>query len=106
MDARSLLRAKKAEARIEHPYAAYNAAGQLRCSVCAAPGEHLVLAVLRPCAAALTLSQIVPVGRPHLFEAASPVGPTRERSTGEASGKIETASRESGRAGIFEESKA
>lgn len=39
MDARSLLRAKKAEARIEHPYAAYTAAGQLRCSVCAIPGQ-------------------------------------------------------------------
>ncbi|WVR07954.1 hypothetical protein IAU60_004997 [Kwoniella sp. DSM 27419] len=37
MDARSLLRAKKAEARITHPYAAYNAAGVLRCSVCAVP---------------------------------------------------------------------
>ncbi|WWD20409.1 hypothetical protein CI109_104885 [Kwoniella shandongensis] len=37
MDARSLLRAKKAEARISHPYAAYNAAGVLRCSICAVP---------------------------------------------------------------------
>ncbi|WWC73820.1 uncharacterized protein I206_107792 [Kwoniella pini CBS 10737] len=37
MDAKSLLRAKKAEARITHPYAAYNAAGVLRCSICAVP---------------------------------------------------------------------
>ncbi|KAL7425242.1 hypothetical protein Q5752_000930 [Cryptotrichosporon argae] len=35
MDARSLLRAKKAEARVEHPYASYTVAGQLRCTVCA-----------------------------------------------------------------------
>jgi len=35
-DARSLLRARKADAtsRINHPYAAYNASGQLRCTVC------------------------------------------------------------------------
>ena len=39
MDARSLLRAKKAEARVDHPYAAYSAAGVLRCSICAVPGE-------------------------------------------------------------------
>lgn len=38
MDAKSLLRAKKAEAKIQHPYASYNAAGQLRCSICAIPG--------------------------------------------------------------------
>jgi hypothetical protein len=38
MDARSLLRAKKAESRIDHPYAAYSATGQLRCSICAIPG--------------------------------------------------------------------
>ncbi|WVO19455.1 uncharacterized protein IAS62_000741 [Cryptococcus decagattii] len=37
MDAKSLLRAKKAEARINHPYAAYNASGVLRCSICAVP---------------------------------------------------------------------
>ncbi|WVQ84447.1 hypothetical protein IAT38_006599 [Cryptococcus sp. DSM 104549] len=37
MDARSLLRAKKAEARITHPYASYTAAGALRCSICATP---------------------------------------------------------------------
>jgi zinc finger protein 830 len=39
MDAKSLLRAKKASARIEHPYASYNAAGVLRCSICAVPGK-------------------------------------------------------------------
>jgi hypothetical protein len=38
MDARSLLRAKKAESRIEHPHATYTGAGQLRCSICAIPG--------------------------------------------------------------------
>ncbi|OCF62111.1 hypothetical protein L486_01778 [Kwoniella mangroviensis CBS 10435] len=37
MDAKSLLRAKKAESRITHPYAAYNNAGILRCSICAVP---------------------------------------------------------------------
>ncbi|CAK9783262.1 hypothetical protein CC85DRAFT_325137 [Cutaneotrichosporon oleaginosum] len=37
MDAKSLLRAKKAAARIEHPHATYSAAGQLRCSICAVP---------------------------------------------------------------------
>ncbi|EIW71422.1 hypothetical protein TREMEDRAFT_22984, partial [Tremella mesenterica DSM 1558] len=46
MDARSLLRAKKAEARIDHPYASYSSAGQLRCSICAIPVKqweaHLV----------------------------------------------------------------
>jgi hypothetical protein len=41
MDARSLLRAKKAESRIEHPHATYTGAGQLRCSICAIPGMHL-----------------------------------------------------------------
>ncbi|KAI0324322.1 hypothetical protein GY45DRAFT_1331656 [Cubamyces sp. BRFM 1775] len=30
-DARALLRAKRQEARIEHPLASYNTAGQLRC---------------------------------------------------------------------------
>ena len=38
MDARSLLRAKKADVRINHPYATYTASGQLRCSICAVPG--------------------------------------------------------------------
>ncbi|WVN87471.1 uncharacterized protein L203_102653 [Cryptococcus depauperatus CBS 7841] len=37
MDARSLLRAKKAEAKIVHPYASYTAAGSLRCSICSVP---------------------------------------------------------------------
>ncbi|WRT69823.1 uncharacterized protein IL334_006814 [Kwoniella shivajii] len=37
MDAKSLLRAKKAEARITHPYATYTAAGVMRCSICAVP---------------------------------------------------------------------
>lgn len=32
-----LLRAKKAEARINHPYATYNVSGVLRCSICAVP---------------------------------------------------------------------
>jgi hypothetical protein len=43
MDARSLLRAKKAESRIEHPHATYTGAGQLRCSICAIPGTSLCL---------------------------------------------------------------
>lgn len=33
-DARSLLRVKRQEARISHPLATYNNAGQLRCSIC------------------------------------------------------------------------
>lgn len=33
-DARALLRAKRQEVRINHPYASYSASGQLRCSVC------------------------------------------------------------------------
>ncbi|ORX37601.1 hypothetical protein BD324DRAFT_650171 [Kockovaella imperatae] len=36
MDAKSLLRAKKAGAKIEHPYASYTS-GQLKCSICAVP---------------------------------------------------------------------
>ncbi|KAI9066101.1 hypothetical protein FKP32DRAFT_1610274 [Trametes sanguinea] len=36
-DARALLRAKRQEARIEHPLASYNAAGQLRCIACGIP---------------------------------------------------------------------
>lgn len=38
-DARALLRAKRqeSEARINHPYASYNAAGQLRCTACGLP---------------------------------------------------------------------
>ena len=46
MDARSLLRAKKAEARIAHPYASYSAAGQLRCTICAIPGMSASLVSL------------------------------------------------------------
>ncbi|WOO82164.1 Zinc finger protein [Vanrija pseudolonga] len=37
MDAKSLLRARKATARVEHPHASYTAAGQLRCAICAVP---------------------------------------------------------------------
>lgn len=33
-DARALLRAKRQEARISHPLASYNSAGQLRCIIC------------------------------------------------------------------------
>ena len=36
-DARTLLRAKRQEARISHPYAVYNASGQLRCTACGTP---------------------------------------------------------------------
>ncbi|KZW02875.1 hypothetical protein EXIGLDRAFT_759583 [Exidia glandulosa HHB12029] len=36
MDARSLLRAKREQAKIEHPYASY-ASGQLKCTICATP---------------------------------------------------------------------
>lgn len=39
MDAKALLRAQKAAAKVQHPYASYNASGQLRCIVCAVPGE-------------------------------------------------------------------
>jgi zinc finger protein 830 len=39
-DARALLKAKRAEARISHPYATYTAAGQLRCTVCGTPAKH------------------------------------------------------------------
>ena len=49
MDARSLLRAKKAEARIEHPYASYTAAGILRCAICAAPGKFPSILFPLPC---------------------------------------------------------
>ena len=38
MDAKSLLRAQKAQAKIEHPYASYSASGVLKCSICAVPG--------------------------------------------------------------------
>ena len=33
-DVRALLKAKRQEARITHPYAAYSSSGQLRCAVC------------------------------------------------------------------------
>lgn len=38
-DVRALLKAKTKERapQIQHPYAAYNASGQLRCSLCATP---------------------------------------------------------------------
>ncbi|KAI0663699.1 hypothetical protein C8Q70DRAFT_1042378 [Cubamyces menziesii] len=39
-DARALLRAKRQEARIEHPLASYNAAGQLRCIACGTIVKH------------------------------------------------------------------
>ncbi len=39
-DVRALLKAKRQEARITHPYATYNATGQLRCTVCCAVVKH------------------------------------------------------------------
>ncbi|KAF8904999.1 hypothetical protein CPB84DRAFT_1814247 [Gymnopilus junonius] len=39
-EARVLLKAKRQEARITHPYASYNASGQLKCSVCSAVVKH------------------------------------------------------------------
>jgi len=33
-DVRALLKAKRQEARVQHPYAAYTSAGRLRCTVC------------------------------------------------------------------------
>ncbi|PPQ73169.1 hypothetical protein CVT26_014769 [Gymnopilus dilepis] len=39
-DARALLKAKRQEARISHPYASYNASGQLKCSVCGVVVKH------------------------------------------------------------------
>ncbi|TFK70290.1 hypothetical protein BDN72DRAFT_725773, partial [Pluteus cervinus] len=39
-DARALLRAKRQEAKITHPYAAYNQTGQLRCTVCSTLVKH------------------------------------------------------------------
>lgn len=39
-DVRALLKAKRQEARITHPYASYNASGQLRCSVCSTVVKH------------------------------------------------------------------
>ncbi|EKC99356.1 hypothetical protein A1Q2_06293 [Trichosporon asahii var. asahii CBS 8904] len=42
MDAKALLRAQKAAAKVQHPYASYNASGQLRCIVCAVPADRKV----------------------------------------------------------------
>lgn len=39
-DARTLLRAKRQEARISHRYAAYNPSGQLRCTACGIGIKH------------------------------------------------------------------
>lgn len=39
-DVRALLKAKRQEARISHPYAAYNPSGQLKCSVCGLVIKH------------------------------------------------------------------
>ncbi|KAI0833735.1 hypothetical protein BC628DRAFT_1406685 [Trametes gibbosa] len=39
-DARALLRAKRQEARIDHPLASYNAAGVLRCIACGTSVKH------------------------------------------------------------------
>ncbi|KAH9848400.1 hypothetical protein C2E23DRAFT_843874 [Lenzites betulinus] len=39
-DARSLLRAKRQEARVDHPLATYNAAGVLRCVACGTSVKH------------------------------------------------------------------
>ncbi|KAF5342660.1 hypothetical protein D9611_001737 [Ephemerocybe angulata] len=39
-DARALLKAKRAEARISHPYASYTSSDQLRCSICSVPIKH------------------------------------------------------------------
>jgi len=39
-DARSLLKAKRQEARISHPFATYTSSGQLKCSVCGTAVKH------------------------------------------------------------------
>ncbi|KAH9481535.1 putative nicotinate phosphoribosyltransferase [Psilocybe cubensis] len=39
-DVRALLKAKRQEARITHPYAAYNSSGQLKCTVCSTTIKH------------------------------------------------------------------
>ncbi|KAA1467410.1 hypothetical protein DENSPDRAFT_832454 [Dentipellis sp. KUC8613] len=39
-DVRALLKAKRQEVRISHPYAAYSASGQLRCTVCGTAVKH------------------------------------------------------------------
>lgn len=37
---RALLKAKRQEARINHPHASYNSAGQLKCSICGTTVKH------------------------------------------------------------------
>ena len=37
---RALLKAKRQEARIDHPHASYNSAGQLKCSICGTTVKH------------------------------------------------------------------
>jgi zinc finger protein 830 len=39
-DVRALLRAKRQEARINHPYASYSSSGQLKCSICGTAVKH------------------------------------------------------------------
>jgi len=39
-EARALLKAKRQEVRINHPYASYNASGQLKCSICVTLVKH------------------------------------------------------------------
>ena len=39
-EARALLKAKRQEVRINHPYASYNASGQLKCSICTTLVKH------------------------------------------------------------------
>lgn len=39
-DVRSLLKAKRNEARVDHPLAAYTSSGQLRCIICATSVKH------------------------------------------------------------------
>ncbi|KAF9523535.1 hypothetical protein CPB83DRAFT_862672 [Crepidotus variabilis] len=39
-DVRALLKAKRQEARINHPYASYNGSGQLKCSICTTIVKH------------------------------------------------------------------
>lgn len=39
-DVRALLKARRQEARISHPYAAYSSSGQLRCSICGLAIKH------------------------------------------------------------------
>jgi len=39
-DVRALLKAKRQEARINHPYASYNSSGQLKCLICGTTVKH------------------------------------------------------------------